>query len=353
MPQPVSDLARPKNASISYLGSKRRILPALVELIGEPDLPGAWFVDLFAGTGVVGAAAAHAGWNVLANDHLVCSTALSAGALATAEQVEFAALGGYEEAIRELNLVSCYGFISREYASPGESRSGHVRKYFTSGNASRIDGARALIGTWAAQGLITKTEELLLVADLLTAASQVSNTAGTYGAFLSKFSDRSRRELRLVSRDLGVHDSRCVVSNMDVMDVAVPAGSTVYLDPPYTKRQYAAYYHVLETIAVGDEPLVEGVTGLRPWRDKSSSFCFKRRATQSLADLIDALAPESRRVLLSYSEDGHADLEDLCALTKNWSNVLTREVGEIARYRPNKTSRQGEPSVRELIVQFE
>ena len=43
---------------------------------------------------------------------------------------------------------------------------------------------------------------------------------------------------------------------------------TVYLDPPYTKRQYAAYYHVLETLAYGDEPEVSGVTGLRPWEGK-------------------------------------------------------------------------------------
>ena len=32
----------------------------------------------------------------------------------------------------------------------------------------------------------------------------------------------------------------------------------VYADPPYTKRQYAAYYHILETIAAGDRPLISG-----------------------------------------------------------------------------------------------
>ena len=42
------------------------------------------------------------------------------------------------------------------------------------------------------------------------------------------------------------------------------AADTVYLDPPYTKRQYAAYYHILETISLGDEPIVEGICGIRP-----------------------------------------------------------------------------------------
>ncbi|MCZ5120468.1 DNA adenine methylase [Escherichia coli] len=27
-----------------------------------------------------------------------------------------------------------------------------------------------------------------------------------------------------------------------------------YIDPPYMKRQYAANYHILETLARGDEP---------------------------------------------------------------------------------------------------
>ena len=42
------------------------------------------------------------------------------------------------------------------------------------------------------------------------------------------------------------------------------AADTVYLDPPYTKRQYAAYYHILEAISLGDEPIVEGICGIRP-----------------------------------------------------------------------------------------
>ena len=56
------------------------------------------------------------------------------------------------------------------------------------------------------------------------------------------------------------------------------AESDVVTRPADTKRQYAAYYHILETIAHGDEPVVEGITGLRPWKSKASDFCYKRRA---------------------------------------------------------------------------
>ena len=37
----------------------------------------------------------------------------------------------------------------------------------------------------------------------------------------------------------------------DVLDVQYEDGDVAYFDPPYTKRQYAAYYHILETIAAG------------------------------------------------------------------------------------------------------
>lgn len=40
--------------------------------------------------------------------------------------------------------------------------------------------------------------------------------------------------------------------------VAHVYGDIAYEDPPYTKRQYGAYYHILETIAIGDEPEITG-----------------------------------------------------------------------------------------------
>ena len=63
----------------------------------------------------------------------------------------------------------------------------------------------------------------------------------------------------------------------------------VYADPPYTKRQYAAYYHLLETIAMGDQPKITGSTGLRAWEDKASDYCYRRRAPDALSELVSNL----------------------------------------------------------------
>jgi adenine-specific DNA-methyltransferase len=93
----------------------------------------------------------------------------------------------------------------------------------------------------------------------------------------------------------------------------------LYLDPPYTKRQYAAYYHVLETIVVGDQPKVDGVTGLRPWRERDSDFCHRRRAPQALKHLINEATVA--KLFLSYSDDGHIEHEAILEILRSHGQV--------------------------------
>lgn len=107
----------------------------------------------------------------------------------------------------------------------------------------------------------------------------------------------------------------------------------VYLDPPYTKRQYASYYHILETIAAEDMPIVEGVSGLRPWKEKASDFCYKRKALISMIDLLDSI--NSKKILLSYSNDGHIDLDELMPEMQKLGQVSVHELKNINRYKSN------------------
>jgi adenine-specific DNA methylase len=95
-----------------------------------------------------------------------------------------------------------------------------------------------------------------------------------------------------------------LVTTEDVFAIKSRPNDVIYLDPPYTKRQYASYYHVLETITLGDNPGVEGVAGLRPWKSRASVFCYKAKALQALVKL--ASSQGANRVLISYSEElGH------------------------------------------------
>src|SRR5690606_16072947 len=110
-------------------------------------------------------------------------------------------------------------------------------------------------------------------------------------------------DIELRPRALFAGGGSITTSTLNATAVPVFVDDVVYLDPPYTKRQYAAYYHLLETIALGDEPSVEGVTGLRPWREKASDFCYRTRALGALTSLVNKLP--ARRIVISYSDDAH------------------------------------------------
>jgi len=332
-----------------YIGSKARLAEHLAEFIGSPVTPESRFVDAFCGTGAVAEVAAKLGWPVWLNDHLVSAGTVAASRLVSKSQVSFKSLGGHAKAIAALNsLAPVEGFIWREYSPASVKLVGIERRYFTEENAGHIDAIRAQIRQWKDAGDLTEIEERLLIAELLSATNRVANIAGTYGCFLAKWTRQSESVLALKPLKLKAKKTEIIITNEDVANLNVLPDDLVYLDPPYTKRQYASYYHILETISLGDEPIVEGVAGLRPWRDKASDFCYKTRALQALADLIDKL--NAKRVLLSYSAEGHVPIDDLHAKLAQLGNVETHALTKIGRYRPNKAASATHASVSEYLI---
>ena len=333
---------------IRYLGSKRRVLDALVPLIGEPRAPDGRFVDAFAGTGAVASAAADLGWAVHINDHLRSATLMSRARMLSDSDVTYMALSSYKHAITYLNRVSpIKGFMWREYSPASVDHAPRPRQYFTERNAAHLDGIRYHIRRWREANTISREEEALLLADLIEAASSVANTAGTFGCFLSRWSPSALKPLRLRERALREKPVPFTASEADVFSVVTRPHDTVYLDPPYTKRQYAAYYHILETLAFGDEPIVSGVTGLRPWRDKASVFAYKRRAFSALLRLTKRI--QATRILISYSDDGHINLTRLIEALRVDGTVEVHELGELSRYSSNGSRT---PSVCEFVIDY-
>jgi adenine-specific DNA-methyltransferase len=333
--------------SFRYIGSKSRIVDQIKNRIGPST--GGFFVDAFCGTGVVAEAAAELGWPVRINDNL-SSAVISAGArLISSKEATFKKLGGYAKVLDQLNQTEAIeGFIWRSYSPASFEACGIERRYFTENNAGRIDAMRALIREWAETGLIGEVEERLLIADLFGALNRVANIAGTFGCFLSKWTPQANAIIAMRPRELKAISTKVEASVGDVFDVRADADDIVYLDPPYTKRQYASYYHILETVALGDEPIVQGVAGLRPWRDRASDFCYKTRALSTLTRLIGGI--EAKRVLLSYSSEGHIAIKDLKSSLSKLGASTMHPLGSIGRYRPNKAASDGAAEVKEYLV---
>ena len=333
-----------------YIGSKARVVTAILERVGDAN--GGIFFDAFSGTGVVAQAASEAGWRVHVNDHLTSAAIMSYARVTSSLQAGFAGTGGYYQAIAKLNAARPIGgFIWREYSPASAQHCAVARMYFTEQNAQKIDGIRSQIECWRRQARINDAESRILIADLMGAANRIANTAGTYGCFLSRWQRQSLIDLELVPRIIPETAPAATMTTTDALELVCEPEDTVYFDPPYTKRQYAAYYHILETIAVGDEPVVEGVGGIRPWRDKASDYCYKVRAANALESLVANC--KARRVFLSYSTEGHVPLDLLTSELERVGSVKRYELDQVGRYRPNREASKAGSVVREVLFEIQ
>lgn len=125
----------------------------------------------------------------------------------------------------------------------------------------------------------------------------------------------------------------------------------MYIDPPYTKRQYPAYYHILETIAHNDEPQVNGITGLRPWKDKSSPFCFKKKAPGAFVKLLSGI--DAKEIYISYSSEGHVPVEELVRICETFGKIEVHDLGIIGRYAPNTKAISKNKEVKEFLIHID
>jgi adenine-specific DNA-methyltransferase len=328
-----------------YIGSKTRIINWVLGTVSETCKPGDHVVDLMTGTASVASALRASGYRVTANDVMTYSYHHARTALLLSEPPSFSGLAeafvsrpatrlfdgsAYEGVLRAIsNLEPVEGYFWRELSPGGKPANGErPRNYFTTENAMRIDAARTWIRDASVQGAIDPLEHSLLLHDLIMAANDVANIAGTYGHYLSKTVERSRVPLALspttwapMPNDVGGH----AVTRGYAEEVATRLAADVcYIDPPYMKRQYAANYHVLETLAREDNPEAVGVSGLRPWRDQYSNFCTKTKIHDSFRRIFGGM--DCPRFIISYSEDGLIPVEGLVGLFSEFGDVEVREL---------------------------
>lgn len=314
-----------------YIGSKARIVERIIDNLDVYQGQGR-FIDAFCGMGHVAVAAADKGWPVLVNDQMMYAGFIAKARLMDSTSISFGNMGSYEETIDRLNeLDGREGYFWREYSPASANEIGIERKYFTEANAKKIDAIRLQIMEWHQNNVISEDEHILLLVNLMEAANTVANIAGTYGCFLSKWSSQSQQTLLLKASQLKKGKIDILMSCDDVMNVENNVNDVVYLDPPYTKRQYASYYHILETIAHEDEPVVEGVAGLRPWKEKSSNFCYKIKALNAMVQLVNRI--RAKKILISYSNDGHININELFREMEHLGETTIIELDTLNRYK--------------------
>jgi adenine-specific DNA-methyltransferase len=273
---------------IKYLGSKRLLVPAIVDLVRR--LKGVRRVaDLFSGTARVGHALKRAGLFVRANDQLAYAHRLAACYVqADAERLRRDA----ERLLGELaRLPPDDGWFTETYCRQA--------RYFTPENGARIEAIRAAI---AARSLPFELESVLLVA-LMEAADRVDSTVGVQMAYLKQWAPRAldRLELRLPDVLPGAGETHCLEARQAAAHLDA---DLVYLDPPYNQHSYLGNYHVWETLVRWDEPATYGVARKRTdVKRRKSDFNSRERIGEALAQVLANL--RAPHVLVSFNDEGY------------------------------------------------
>lgn len=291
---------------LNYIGSKNTLLPKISSIIETfiPDLQERQFADLFSGTGSVSFHFQKKCRSIVSND-LEYYGAVIANALVKCSFSE-----KLENIIEQCNRVEpVKGLIYENLSPEGKDK----RMFFTSENAQIGDAIRQHIERLKHDHQVDIDEYHFLLASLLVSIDKVANTTSVYGAFLKKFKKtaETRLVLRPIHRVQNIDEAKLNVVFNDYAEKVVVGRKldVVYLDPPYTARQYGANYCPLNYIAMYDERIrLNGITGILEAYNKSN-FSKKTDIHATFASFIGDI--DANFIVMSYSSDGLLSKEQL------------------------------------------
>lgn len=338
-----------------YLGNKEKLTWFIEEVIEKHNIEGEDFADLFSGTCSVGDYFKDK-YKIIANDYMYFSKIIAEAKLLNATTPKFSSfINKYDEdPFIYLNNRSYRPgknfYIYNNYSPVGN------RMYLTESNAIKIDGMRLDIEEFYKDGDIDYSEYCFLLASLFESVMKVSNTTGTYQAFLKFWESRSLKEFELTALELNsveeIKDNTIFCENTNKL-VREIEGDIAYLDPPYTINQYTNSYHLIETIAKYDYPEIFGKTGRRKKRELSD-YSNKTNAIYAFEDLFRQI--KFKHILVSYSNQSILSIDEMVNLASKFAknNKVYVEKVHYREYATNNLSMKGNgKSLKECIIYFE
>lgn len=321
-------ITTPKTDGIKYAGSKLKILPYIVGILGElKEVRNV--LDGFSGSTRVSQVFAQLGYNTTSIDISAWSEVFAACYLLSKKPDSF-----YQKILNRLNILKGYdGWYTEHYG--GELAD--TKRPFQVKNTRRLDAIRDEI-----ENLNLEWEDkCVILTSLIYALDSVDSTLGHYVAYLSEWSPRSYKDMVLKLPHRFEHGGKNKVLRGDIFEtISKSEFDFVYFDPPYgsnnekmppSRVRYASYYHIWTTIINHDKPVVFGKANRREdSRDQVSGSVFEEFrkdengsfvAMQALRRLIQKT--NSRYILLSYSSGGRA--------TKRELNDIINESGKLLK----------------------
>jgi len=320
---------------IKYTGSKREILPALLELIKPLNVK--TVLDGFSGTTRVSQALKQAGYIVYANDIADWSKVFGECYLLNRKPASY-----YLPIIEHLNnLPGKYGWFSENYG--GEPNGGSAiqkdgrKRIWQLHNTKKLDAIREEIDKIAKN----RIEKSVLLTSLIIAMDKVDSSVGHQVSYLKKWAPRAYNTMKMEVPRLIIDDKQHQVYQKDVFDLANDIEvDLAYYDPPYgssnelmppSRVRYASYYHIWKTICLDDKPKLVGVANRREdVGDTISGSIFEefRKNDEDQYIVIEALEKlikntPAKYVVLSYNNNGRATLQSIKDILKNLKKKIS------------------------------
>jgi adenine-specific DNA-methyltransferase len=313
---------------IKYTGSKRQIIPVLLELIRPLKVK--TVLDGFSGTTRVSQALKHAGYTVYANDIAVWSKIFGQCYLLNRKPPEY-----YRPMIEHLNtLTPKHGWFSEHYG--GQASGGSAvhkdgkKKMWQLHNTMKLDAIREEIDKITADEI----ERDVLLTSLILAMDKVDNSVGHQVSYLRDWAPRAYKTMKMEVPQLILDKRRHRVYQENILNIAGKVEvDLAYFDPPYgsanelmppSRVRYASYYHIWKTICLNDRPKLVGAANRRQdVSDIISGSVFEefRKNADGKYVVIDAIeklikTTKARFVVLSYNNNGRATLEAIFDILK-------------------------------------
>jgi len=320
---------------IKYTGSKREILPVLLELIKPLNVK--TVLDGFSGTTRVSQALKQAGYTVYANDIADWSKVFGECYLLNKKPANY-----YLPLVNHLNnLPGKYGWFSKNYG--GEPNGGSAmqkdgrKRIWQLHNTKKLDAIREEIDKIAKDEI----EKSVLLTSLIIAMDKVDSSVGHQVSYLRKWAPRAYNTMKMEVPRLIIDNKQHQVYQKDIFDLANDIEvDLAYFDPPYgssnelmppSRVRYASYYHIWKTICLNDKPRLVGVANRREdVGDTISGSVFEefRKNDEGQYIVIEAIKKlikntPAKYIVLSYNNNGRATFQAIKDILRNLKKKIS------------------------------
>ena len=345
---------------ITYLGNKRKLLPAIYQEIKEIikldktlehklKTNEAIFYDAFSGSGIVARLAREMGLRVCANDLESYAYPINKSFLEITEaelekvmlpvynwlcsKYQLSHISGcsYEKIIKFLNTLENpkVKYFSTHYAPKDTNNPcfDSERLFYTQENARKLDCWSEIIH----DPFMTNhsTAKSILAASVLYVMGKQINTSGVMKGFHNGWGGRSGAALgrilsTMVLETLPLSNNICgkayqgdateTLKLIDDVDI-------IYADPPYNQHQYGANYHLLTTFWNNDKydpgPVDKGTrAGIRTDHNRSK-YAQAKAASAAFSNFVNEVNKKAKYVIVSYNNEGLIAPDEMLKILSN------------------------------------